>query len=59
MNNCGERLKNGIITENPIFVLMLGMSYPCGNDFCDQWYWYGTFHNRSSGYVKHAHLHAT
>ena len=24
MNNCGERLKNGIITENPIFVLMLG-----------------------------------
>lgn len=21
MNNCGERLKNGIITENPIFVL--------------------------------------
>ena len=25
MNNCGERLKNGIITENPIFVLMLGM----------------------------------
>ena len=25
MNNCGERLKNGIITENPIFVMMLGM----------------------------------
>ena len=25
MNNCTERLKNGIITENPIFVLMLGM----------------------------------
>ena len=25
MNKCGERLKNGIITENPIFVLMLGM----------------------------------
>ena len=25
MNNRGERLKNGIITENPIFVLMLGM----------------------------------
>lgn len=25
------------------------MSFPpCGNDFCDQWYWYGTFHNRSS-----------
>ena len=25
MNKCGQRLKNGIITENPIFVLMLGM----------------------------------
>ena len=25
MNKCGERLKNGIITENPIFVLMLGL----------------------------------
>ena len=25
MNTCTERLKNGIITENPIFVLMLGM----------------------------------
>ncbi len=25
MSKCSERLKNGIITENPIFVLMLGM----------------------------------
>ena len=25
MNSCGERLKNGIIDENPIFVLLLGM----------------------------------
>ena len=25
MNECGERLKNGLIDENPIFVLMLGM----------------------------------
>lgn len=25
MNKCTERLKNGILTENPIFVLMLGM----------------------------------
>ena len=25
MNTCGERLKNGIIDENPIFVLLLGM----------------------------------
>ena len=25
MNSCGERLKNGLINENPIFVLMLGM----------------------------------
>ena len=25
MSSCTERLKNGIITENPIFVLMLGM----------------------------------
>ena len=25
MNSCGERLKNGLITENPIFVLLLGM----------------------------------
>ena len=27
MNNCGERLKNGIITENPIYVLMLCMCH--------------------------------
>ena len=25
MNTCTERLKNGIITENPTFVMMLGM----------------------------------
>ena len=25
MNSCTERLKNGIITENPTFVMMLGM----------------------------------
>ena len=25
MNSCGESLKNGLIDENPIFVLMLGM----------------------------------
>lgn len=25
MNTCVERLKNGIITENPTFVMMLGM----------------------------------
>ena len=25
MNNCTERLYNGIIKENPTFVLMLGM----------------------------------
>lgn len=24
MNSCTERLKNGIITENPTFVMMLG-----------------------------------
>ena len=26
MNNCSERLYNGIVKENPTFVLMLGMS---------------------------------
>ena len=25
MNKCGERLYNGIIKENPTFVMMLGM----------------------------------
>ena len=25
MNNCSERLYNGIVKENPTFVLMLGM----------------------------------
>lgn len=34
MNNCGERLKNGIITENPIFRPDAGyVSYSCGNNF--------------------------
>lgn len=58
MNNCGERLKWHYNRKSDFRPDAWYVSYPCGNDFCDQWYWYGTFHNRSSGYVKHAHLHA-
>ena len=59
MNKCGERLKNGIITENPIFVLMLGMCPTLfGDDRRHQWYWHGTFHNSSSVYVQYADLHS-
>lgn len=32
MNKAGERLYNGIIKENPTFVLMLGMCPDSGGD---------------------------
>ena len=47
MNKNVERLYNGLIKENPTFVLMLGMcpSHPPQStdlewDFPQQWYWY-------------------
>ena len=50
MNKNVERLYNGLIKENPTFVLMLGMcptlavtssqSTDLAWDFPQQWYWY-------------------
>lgn len=50
MNKNVERLYNGLIKENPTFVLMLGMCPTLavtssainglGMDFPQQWYWY-------------------
>ena len=59
MNNCGERLKNGIITENPIFVLMLVCVLTLAvTTSAINGIGMGLSTARSSGYVKHAHLHA-
>ena len=47
MNNCSERLYNGIVKENPTFVLMLGMCPTLAvTHISCQRPWYGTFHNR-------------
>ena len=46
MNKNVERLYNGIIKENPTFVLMLGYI------ICYQRTWYGTFYNCSVGIVQ-------
>ena len=32
MNKCTERLMNGLVKENPTFVLMLGCSYHVQHD---------------------------
>ena len=53
MNKNVERLYNGIIKENPTFVLMLGMC-PTSAIYiiCYQRTWYGTFYNCSIGIVQ-------
>ncbi len=53
MNKCIERLYNGIIKENPTFVLMLGMcpTLAKSNHHRDQWYRYGTVHHGGSGFL--------
>ena len=45
MNKYVERLYNGIIKENPTFVLMLGMSYTGCYIQCGKRTWNGTFHH--------------
>ena len=47
MNKNVERLYNGIIKENPTFVLM-----PGGYIICYQRTWYGTFYNCSIGIIQ-------
>ena len=50
MNSCIERLKNGIIDENPIFVLMLGM--------CPTLAVTTSAMNSRSGYVKYVDFYS-
>ena len=55
MNKNVERLYNGIIKENPTFVLMLGMCPTLGGYFLsNQWTWYGTFHNSGTYFIQYA-----
>ena len=58
MNKCTERVYNGLIKENPTFVLML-VSDTCGYDICNQWSWYGTFNNSCTGPFQYVDFHAT
>ena len=44
-NTPAERLYNGIIKENPTFVLMLGMCPTGYHHICNQWYRNGTYYN--------------
>ena len=54
MNKCTERLMNGLVKENPTFVLMLGM---CPT-LAVTTNWHGTFYNGCSYHVQHDDLHA-
>ena len=47
MSKAGERLYNGIIKENPTFVLMLG-----SNHLSDERTWHGTYDNGDPCHVK-------
>ena len=49
MNRCTERLYNGLIKENPTFVLMLGMSDTCRYHIRYQWRRYGIVYNSCIG----------
>ena len=53
MSVFGERLSNGLIKENPTFVLMLGM---CGYIISHKRRRYGTFNYSRFGAVKHAYF---
>ena len=56
MNNF-KVLMNGIVKENPTFVLLLGMCPTFGyNIFCHQRYGYGTCYNVRSYLFKHCNL---
>ena len=52
MNKYTERLYNGIIKENPTFVLMLGMCPTLAvTTSAIKWSWYGTFYNSRYWYL--------
>ncbi len=54
MNKCIERLYNGIIKENPTFVLMLGMCPTLAvTTIGHQRPWYGSVHDGGIGFRKH------
>ena len=56
MNKCVERLYNGIIKENPTFILMLGMSDSCDDNIRHQRSRHGTFHNSRTDVFQPADL---
>ena len=54
MNKNVERLYNGLIKENPTFVLMLGMCPTLAvTSLRNQWTRHGTFHNGSTDIVQY------
>ena len=48
-NSAGERLYNGLLKENPTFVLMLGVSYVGSYHFRNQWLGNGAYHRSGTG----------
>ena len=58
MNKCTERIYNGLVKENPTFVLMLGMCPTSGSyHIRHKRYRNGTFDYSRTDYVKHADFH--
>ena len=57
MNKNVERLYNGIIKENPTFILMLVMCPDsCDDNICHQRSRHGTFHNSRTDVFQPADL---
>ena len=52
MNKCTERLYNGLVKENPTFVMMLGMCPTLAVNIRNQRYWYGTFYHSGTDLLK-------
>ena len=59
MNKCAERIFNGLVKENPTFVLMLGMCPTLAvTTSATNGIGMGLFHNSRADHVKHADLYA-
>ena len=59
MNKCTERVYNGLIKENPTFVLMLGMCPTLAVTTSAITVRYGTVHNSRTCTVKYVDLYVT
>lgn len=59
MNNCTERVYNGLVKENPTFRIDVRyVSNPCGNKLRNKRCRHGAFHYGCTCTVKYVDFHA-